>query len=120
MLHLNVKSEEKVGKSNKTFPVSGYFKKEWISLTNKPQKLNALICCIFCPRQYKLKKEQLNEGTKSGKEDLKDHLDKSCNLIPVKQSIPYEITNQLHVMRKQIKELQNVVKSQTVLSFLLE
>ncbi|ETO07776.1 hypothetical protein RFI_29614, partial [Reticulomyxa filosa] len=59
--------------------------------------------------------------------DLKDHLDKTCNLIPVKQSIPYEITDQLNVMNKQIKELQDVVKDlqsqsqteklQTVLSY---
>ncbi|ETN97945.1 hypothetical protein RFI_39577 [Reticulomyxa filosa] len=42
--------------------------------------------------------------------DLKDHLDKSCNLIPIKQSIPYEITDQLNVTSKQIKELQNMVK----------
>ncbi|ETO02997.1 viral A-type inclusion protein, partial [Reticulomyxa filosa] len=42
--------------------------------------------------------------------DLKDHLDKSCDLIPIKQNIPYEITNQLNVMSKQIKELQDMVK----------
>ncbi|ETO33145.1 hypothetical protein RFI_03963 [Reticulomyxa filosa] len=42
--------------------------------------------------------------------DLKDHLDKSCNLITIKQNIPYEITDQLNVMTGQIRELQNVIK----------
>ncbi|ETO30667.1 hypothetical protein RFI_06453 [Reticulomyxa filosa] len=85
---------------------------------------------VICPRQFDLKREQLNEGTKLGGEegescdesnsknnyncnfkgkmkDLKDHLDNSCKLIPTKQSIPYESTNQFDVMSKQIKELQN-------------
>ncbi|ETO02088.1 hypothetical protein RFI_35348 [Reticulomyxa filosa] len=94
---------------------------------------------VICPRQFDLKKEQSNEGIKLGGEegkpwnestsnlnlnsknncncnfkgkmkDLKDHLNNSCNLIPIKQSIPYEITDQLNVMSKQIKELQKVVK----------
>ncbi|ETN98234.1 Centromeric protein E, partial [Reticulomyxa filosa] len=51
--------------------------------------------------------------------DLKDHLDKSCNLIPVKQSIPLEIVNELNVITKQMRELQNVVKIQIVLSYFL-
>ncbi|ETO07798.1 hypothetical protein RFI_29594, partial [Reticulomyxa filosa] len=47
MLHLNVESEEKNLENQKeTFSFSGCFKKEWLLLTNKPQKLNALMCCI--------------------------------------------------------------------------
>ncbi|ETN97323.1 hypothetical protein RFI_40208, partial [Reticulomyxa filosa] len=42
--------------------------------------------------------------------DLKDHLDKSCNLIPIEQNIQYKITDQLNEMSKQIKELQNMIK----------
>ncbi|ETO34104.1 viral A-type inclusion protein, partial [Reticulomyxa filosa] len=183
--------------------------KEWLSLTNKPQKLNTLICCIcnqiannamelhcdehenadqvyvvgeqclqnylkqnngkcpiqqhqhcefsqnkivkksvskllaICPRQFSLNKKQSNEGTKFGGDeeywnesnlnlnlnsnskkncncnykgkmkDLKDHLDKSCNFISIKQNISYETVNELNVMSGQIKELQNAVKSQT-------
>ncbi|ETO33688.1 tenascin XB-like protein [Reticulomyxa filosa] len=76
---------------------------------------------LICPRQFDLKKGQSNEVAKfredegncnfKGKmKDLKNHLDKSCNLSPIKQSIPYEIINQLNAMNGQIKELQNVVK----------
>ncbi|ETN98870.1 hypothetical protein RFI_38617, partial [Reticulomyxa filosa] len=45
--------------------------------------------------------------------DLKDHLDKPCNLIPIKQNTPYEIVNELNMMNGKIKELQDVVKLQT-------
>ncbi|ETO00297.1 hypothetical protein RFI_37150, partial [Reticulomyxa filosa] len=55
-------------------------------------------------------KNNCNCDYKGKIKDLKDHLDKSCNLIPTKQSIPYEIINQLNAMNGQIKELQNVVK----------
>ncbi|ETO06621.1 hypothetical protein RFI_30771 [Reticulomyxa filosa] len=204
--------EEEESKENKSsiFSFSDCYSKDWASLTNEPQKLNTLICCIcneiannamelhcdehenadqvylvgeqclqnylkqnnekcpieqheycefsqsrsmrklvsellvICPRQFDLKKRQLNEGIKSGGEegelwngstsnlnskkncncnykgkmkDLKDHLDNSCNLISTKQNISNEITDQLNEMSKQIKELQNVIKSQTVLSF---
>ncbi|ETO20632.1 keratin, type II cytoskeletal 1-like isoform 6 [Reticulomyxa filosa] len=55
-------------------------------------------------------KNNCNCNYKGKMKDLKDHLDNSCNLIPIKQNITYEITNQLNVMSGQIKELQNVVK----------
>ncbi|ETO20633.1 viral A-type inclusion protein [Reticulomyxa filosa] len=206
MLHLNVESEEKNLENQKeTFSLSDCFKKEWLSLTNKQQKLNMLICCIcnqitnnamelhcnehekadqvylvgeeclqnylkqnnekcpiqqhdrcefsqgkavrklvsellvICPRQFDLNKRQSNKGIKFGEDeenwsklnpnsnsknncncnykgkmkDLKDHMDKSCNLIPIKQNIPSKIVNELNVMSEQIKELQNVIKVQT-------
>ncbi|ETO02625.1 hypothetical protein RFI_34793, partial [Reticulomyxa filosa] len=88
---------------------------------------------VICPRQFDLKKGQSNKGVKfredeencesnsnsknncncnfKGKmKDLKDHLDNSCNLIPIEQNIPHKITDQLSVMNGQIKILQNVVK----------
>ncbi|ETO01594.1 hypothetical protein RFI_35845, partial [Reticulomyxa filosa] len=154
MLHLNVGCEEKkLENQTKPFPVSGCFKKVWILLINKPQKLNSLICCICnqiadnamelhcdehknvdqiylvgeqCLQNYlkennekypiqqhghcefSQSRRQPNEGVKfeedegncnfKGKmKDLKDHLDKSYNWISVKQSIPYEIINQLNL-----------------------
>ncbi|ETO30957.1 hypothetical protein RFI_06162 [Reticulomyxa filosa] len=42
--------------------------------------------------------------------DLKDHLDKSCNLIPIKQNISSEIGNELNIMSEKIKELQLQLK----------
>ncbi|ETO04633.1 viral A-type inclusion protein [Reticulomyxa filosa] len=81
---------------------------------------------VICPRQFDLKKGQSNEETKSREEDnelnsnsisksncdfkgkikdLKDHLDKSCNLIPIKQVISSKI-----VMSESIETLQNMIK----------
>ncbi|ETO10693.1 hypothetical protein RFI_26682 [Reticulomyxa filosa] len=91
---------------------------------------------VICPRQFHLKKRQSNEGIKSGEKeeeynkfelnsnsnlkcncnyvgkikDLKDHLDKSCDLISSQQIIPLEIVNELNVMSEQIKTLQNMIK----------
>ncbi|ETN97149.1 hypothetical protein RFI_40382, partial [Reticulomyxa filosa] len=75
-------------------------------------------------------KNNCNCNFKGKMKDLKDHLDKSCNLISNKQNIPSEIVNELNVMSEQIRELQNVVKDlqlqlqlqsekvQTILSYL--
>ncbi|ETO05775.1 hypothetical protein RFI_31621, partial [Reticulomyxa filosa] len=197
MLHLNVETEEKknLEKQKQMFSFSDCFNKEWLSLTNKPQKLNTLICCIckqivnhamelhcdkhenvdqvylvgeeclqkylkqnngkcpiqqhdyckfsqsrsmakvvselsvICPQQFELKKNESNEEIKSeehwnesnlnsktgcnyeGKiKDLKDHLDKSCNLISNKQNISSEIMNRLKELPNMIKNLQSQIK----------
>ncbi|ETO05968.1 WD-40 repeat-containing protein [Reticulomyxa filosa] len=190
MLDLKVERDEKNSENEKeTFSSFGCYNKDWILLTNKPQKLNSLICCVckqiannavelqcdehenieqahligeeclqmylkqnngkcpiqqhehcefskskvirqqisellvICPRQYDLKKKQLKKGTISGEKEkekekdecnykgkikeMKDHLDKSCQLISIQQIISF------------IKELQSQLqneKLQTVLS----
>ncbi|ETO04531.1 hypothetical protein RFI_32866 [Reticulomyxa filosa] len=92
------------------------------------------ICCYFlyctkylkqnngkCPIQQHDHCKQCNESNsknncncnfKGKMKDLKDHLDRSCNLIPTKQNISLEIVNELNVITKQIRKLQNVVKIQ--------
>ncbi|ETO07483.1 WD-40 repeat protein, partial [Reticulomyxa filosa] len=165
------------------FSSSDCYDKEWLSLTNEPQKLSTLVCClcnqiannavelqcdehenaehayligeeclhkylrqnngkcpiqqhehcefsksktirqqisellIVCPRQYNfLKKKELNKYNNwnskkqcdyKGKiREIKEHLDKSCQLISIEQIISLEIQQQLNVVHEQIKQLQ--------------
>ncbi|ETO36132.1 hypothetical protein RFI_00930, partial [Reticulomyxa filosa] len=206
LFEAEAREEEIKEDKKKTFLLSECYSKSWISLTNEPQRLDTLICCVcnqvvnnamelhcdehedsdqvylvgeeclqqylkqnngkcpiqqhdhcefsqgrtmrklvfelfvICPRQFDLKKRQSNEGIKlegekeeeghwngpnsapnsknycnfKGKiKDLKDHLDKSCNLISTKQINQLEIANELNAIVGQIKELQNVIKLQT-------
>ncbi|ETO00729.1 hypothetical protein RFI_36710 [Reticulomyxa filosa] len=47
MMFLKVENEQnKLENKNETLSLSGCFNKEWLSLTNKPQKLSMLICCV--------------------------------------------------------------------------
>ncbi|ETN99862.1 hypothetical protein RFI_37605, partial [Reticulomyxa filosa] len=190
MLVLNVESDEKNSENEiETFCSPGCYNKDWILLTNKPQKINTLICCIckqvannavelqcgehenieqahlvgeeclqmylkqsnekcpinntnttirqqvsellvICPRQYDMKQRQLKEGTVPGEEEehenqsnwnskgqcnykgkikeMKDHLDKSCQLISIQQVISL-----VKVLQSQLQ----TEKLQIVLSF---
>ncbi|ETN99734.1 hypothetical protein RFI_37733, partial [Reticulomyxa filosa] len=70
---------------------------------------------VICPRQYDLKKRQSKEGTILGKKEehenqcsykgkikeMKDHLDKSCQLISIQQIIALikELKLQLQIER---------------------
>ncbi|ETO24505.1 hypothetical protein RFI_12652 [Reticulomyxa filosa] len=47
MLSLNVERDDKKLENKKeTFSSSGCYNKDWVLLTNKPQKLSTLVCCI--------------------------------------------------------------------------
>ncbi|ETO03277.1 hypothetical protein RFI_34133, partial [Reticulomyxa filosa] len=194
MLALNVERDEKNSENKiETFSSPGCYNKDWILLTNKPQKINTLICCIckqvannavelqcdehenieqvhlvgeeclqmylkqsngkcpiqqhehcefsknktirqqvsellvICPRQYDMKQRQLKEGTVTGEEEeehenqsnwnskghcnykgkikeMKDHLDKSCQLISIQQviSLVKVLQSQLQTEKLQI------------------
>ncbi|ETO02644.1 WD repeat-containing protein [Reticulomyxa filosa] len=182
LIDAKTRGEEKEAKKT-TFSLSGCYNKEWISLTNELQSLNAFVCClcnqiannavelqcdkhenaervylvgeeclqtylkqnngkcpidqhehceyskkllVICPRYYDLNIcLQSNEGIKPGEKgeieknhcdykgkikDVKDHLNKSCQLISIQQNDSSNIQSQLNTMREQIDQVQNTVK----------
>ncbi|ETO33049.1 hypothetical protein RFI_04056, partial [Reticulomyxa filosa] len=191
MILIGMEEEIKTNSKKEVFSVSSCFSKEWVSLTNKPQKLNTLICClcdqiannamelhcnehenadqaylvgeeclqkylklnnekcpvgqhdhckfsknkvarqqiseliVICPREYDLGHVQSNEGRENengtncelknncnykGKiKEMKEHLNKSCQLISTKQNSP-RIQSQLETMNSEIEKLQHMVK----------
>ncbi|ETO03547.1 Serine/Threonine protein kinase, partial [Reticulomyxa filosa] len=191
--------KKKAENEKETFSSTGCYNKEWISLTNKLQKLETVTCrvcnqiannavelqcgedesvehaylygeeclqtylkqndgkcpihqrncfnhsksktvrkmvselLVICPRQYDLNKKQPSEGTNSGEKEeqengtdwnlknqcnyrgaikeMKGHLDKSCQLISIKQLVSLEVQNQLSAVNEQIKKLQQDLQS---------
>ncbi|ETO06371.1 viral A-type inclusion protein [Reticulomyxa filosa] len=104
---------------------------------NKVVRQSVSDLMVICPRQYDLNKDsQSDEGTaKSGEKaeyekesnsnhsnpkrscnfkgkikDVKDHLDKSCRLISIKQVVSVEIQTHLNGINEQLKQLQDVNK----------
>ncbi|ETO33722.1 hypothetical protein RFI_03383, partial [Reticulomyxa filosa] len=87
---------------------------------------------VICPRQYDMQKEQSNEGIKTGEKgecenesnwnltsqcnfkgkikEMKDHLDKSCQLISIHQTFSLQIVLLVVCIFKELKEMQTEIK----------
>ncbi|ETO01620.1 hypothetical protein RFI_35820, partial [Reticulomyxa filosa] len=111
MLHLNVESEEKKLENQiETFSLFGCFKKEWLSLTSKPQKLNTLTCCICSQIANNAMELHCDEHETAdqvylvGEQCLQNYLKQNNGKCPIQQHDHCEFS-QNKTVRKSVSEL---------------
>ncbi|ETO36606.1 hypothetical protein RFI_00457, partial [Reticulomyxa filosa] len=108
---LNVESEEKKLESQKEiYSLSGCFSKEWVSLTNEPERLETLICCLcdqianngmeLCCDEH----ENVDQIYLVGEECLQKYLKQNNGKCPIQQHDYCEFS-QNRIVRKLISEL---------------
>ncbi|ETO35290.1 hypothetical protein RFI_01773 [Reticulomyxa filosa] len=114
--------------SNGKCPIQQHEHCEFVKNKSSRQQISDLL--VICPRQHDLTKKQLKEWTASGEregyesqcnykgkmKEMKDHLDKSCQLISIQHviSLVKELQSQLQTEKLKIEELKEMhLKSNT-------
>ncbi|ETO18423.1 hypothetical protein RFI_18842, partial [Reticulomyxa filosa] len=101
--------------SNGKCPIQQHDHCEFVKNKSSRQQISDLL--VICPRQYDLKKKQSKEGTILGEKqeqekqcsykgkikEMKDHLDKSCQLISIQQVIALVKELQLQLQTEKLK-----------------
>ncbi|ETO35226.1 hypothetical protein RFI_01848 [Reticulomyxa filosa] len=92
MLLVAQEGEEKKMEHNKElFSVSGCYKKDWVSLTTEPQKLDTLVCCLCNQIANNAVELQCDEHENSeqaylvGEECLQTYLKQNNGKCPIQQ-----------------------------------
>ncbi|ETO29476.1 hypothetical protein RFI_07644, partial [Reticulomyxa filosa] len=121
MLDLNVRTEEGQENKSETFSLSGCYKKAWISSTNRPQKLNKLICCLCSGIANNAIELQCDEHDNAkhvyllGDECLQNYLKMSNGKCPIEQHDHCKFSKN-KAIREQISELLVICPRQYDLS----
>ncbi|ETO09943.1 hypothetical protein RFI_27434, partial [Reticulomyxa filosa] len=111
MLALDMEGEgKKMDFKRKFFSVSGCYNKDWASLTNEPQRLNTLVCCLCNQIANNAVELQCNEHENAeyayliGEECLQIYLKQNNDKCPIGQHNHCEFSKNKAV-RQQVSEL---------------
>ncbi|ETO14147.1 hypothetical protein RFI_23223, partial [Reticulomyxa filosa] len=102
--------EEEEEKKLETFSSSSCYNKEWVSLVNKPQKLNTLLCCLcneIANNAMELQCDEHEDAEQTylvGEECLQNYLKQNNEKCPIKQHDHCKFSKN-RVVRQQTSEL---------------
>ncbi|ETO10763.1 hypothetical protein RFI_26614 [Reticulomyxa filosa] len=111
------KEEKRVNVNRHFFFDSGCYNKEWVSLTNEPQKLNSLICCLcneITNNAMELQCGEHDNGERVyliGEECLQRYLKQSSGKCPIEQHYHCEFSKN-KVVRQLVSDLMVICPRQ--------